>query len=1588
MTDVVFLKALRDKLKGGNIRSIHLNILPGRYATRLDLAHLNLIEPKTSSRFLEILLSKSSFEFNINFDGIDLNSASSEEQKKLGLLAKRLNSLHFENEDYYKEHGSKTFGFGFPILIKRSKKDINKVIKAPLFIWPLEIVKSMNKVNTWSILRNKVKNEAGKIVDEDIHSVGINEVLSSFIATDEGITIPQINEDFLEDAIVTKQELIDACFSVLEALNAASDTTREGLMQKFNAATELLPDGKYFESITSNHNPWIHFGGVFGLFRAQKESIITDIDRLIERYHEFEFEKLKVDGYHGTALSSVETDPSQQQILNTLSTDTNKIIQGPPGTGKSQSLTALITNALTNGLKCLVVCEKKTALDVIKNNLSKEHEKLGELAAIIEDISKDRDAIVNSVRDRVTSVGNHIPSTDVKFGSIKERIERTIEILNNEHSKLDQKIFSGKTWTSLTGEFLKISQKADPNILKNKLHHSDFLFDDVLELQRYKTVLNKGKRLFAPVKTLNHPLDIFSNAIYTGDNVRAAQMDVEQKCEAVQFSLAAAINASSEHSERFSEWKNHQALHYHPLVQELCLDYFKHIDGTRLNGNEELPEKLPLEIEVQQFISHLKDIRQRAEDKIKLYEEWLLSHYSGYYSKVKSCTSEYIGFATDNHGEYGELFFKNTGFLRFQIKAISIFSGRYKRLKSNREELCQGFEKVKDVHQSYSYIDHEYITIESNIYLKRLVDNIKGLETSTENWYRGNGKVIQSYLTSFKSSSLHQGFEDNAVQIKNLEDYSIKIISDIGRKGMTKRNFPIDITMKELIELCDCIVDDLEDVIIDVKKFREDFQNLTQSLREVSIKHGETVSFIKEQNLFAKQFHECHAISTLQKFSEEWHDEIEQALLSIEQFRNFFEWKQFFISLSSNEEKVLRVLIEAGQDEWEAVFESWYYYWLLAKHEMNFKDIHQNDQLIEELFRLKAEMKDTQVRSVIRNWTAKQTEATRRWQRSGMQPTSLYNKRGSRGERRNSLRKIIRTDFDFFTSFFPVLLISPSVCSSVIPLQEGLFDIVIFDEASQLRLEDTFPALVRGKYKIISGDSQQMPPSSYFQGGGTLINPEDETEEAYDIEEVQNGPRIINNSVELADSESLLMYAENSNYRQSFLKVHYRSQHPALIDFSNHAFYGKRLIPMPPKKEYTPIRFIDVQGIYEDQVNRSEALQVVDILLNHIKPLSSGKMPSVGVATFNLYQRNLILEEIIKARQSNPEHDKKINGFGPELFVKNLENIQGDERDIMILSTTFGRRKDGTFRQMFGPILQKNGYKLLNVIITRAKHQVFIVSSIPSDYINQWSSLLQQLRNNGRAVFYTYLAYAKAVSDNNTEIRNSILDQLYSNCDSKVFELDHDALGSESPFEDEVYYRLAERIGQDRIEQQFKIGGFRVDMVVRSQTTGEPMIAIECDGAKYHSSNEAYAWDMFRQKQIENYGLKFHRIWSTNWWLSPNKELDKLIQFIYQFENSQVNAKANGEYACVFDEPISSIAKVVSRKKVEPDSELTVKADGKSVFKIKFSGPNNRSVKSDSKGCILLPINSVIAESLLGHYEGDICKLGLLDNYYEILKVE
>ena len=625
--------------------------------------------------------------------------------------------------------------------------------------------------------------------------------------------------------------------------------------------------------------------------------------------------------------------------------------------------------------------------------------------------------------------------------------------------------------------------------------------------------------------------------------------------------------------------------------------------------------------------------------------------------------------------------------------------------------------------------------------------------------------------------------------------------------------------------------------------------------------------FIDFFNTKLTDYEQFDYYSEINKYITPLKENIEKCINDFSQFWTFQEWKRHFYSLPEKVQKIMAVLSTIDYEQREAAFKSWYFDQSLSNifYRDNLQDVYED---LVEFTDLDEKLKQLQNNKIINYWQLQQQESIERFQEQTGNIKRLYNFRKNKEfGRKNALRKIISADFDLFSDFFPVVLTNPVACSSVLPMKSNLFDIVIFDEASQLRIEDTYTAYLRGSYKVISGDRHQMPPSNYFQSGQTITIEGEYTEE---LEE----------SAFMAESESLLEFAEENTIKQTYLEFHYRSRHPWLIDFSNAAFYGNRLVPMPAAKEYKPIHFRTVEGLYSESINITEAEEVVNIIANEIQPLDNGEMPSVGIATTNIAQRNLIWDKIAERSYNDNGFSRKFarlnaNGF----FVKNLENIQGDERDILIMSTTFGHDEEGNFRQNFGPLNQANGYRLLNVIITRAKHQVYVCSSIPPSVFSNYKTLIEEKGNNGRGIFYAYLAYTYAIEQGNNIERQNILAFVAAHCNesSSGSQTSHVA----GPFELALANRLSLSIDSKRIKSIFQFGGFHLDTVVLSDQPGNKNLAMECNGGQDIDDTEAYIHLQYRKKLLESYGYDYIYLWSLSFWKDPEGSFEKLLKIGY-----------------------------------------------------------------------------------------------------------
>jgi very-short-patch-repair endonuclease len=729
-----------------------------------------------------------------------------------------------------------------------------------------------------------------------------------------------------------------------------------------------------------------------------------------------------------------------------------------------------------------------------------------------------------------------------------------------------------------------------------------------------------------------------------------------------------------------------------------------------------------------------------------------------------------------------------------------------------------------------------------------------------------------------------------------------------------------------------------------------------------------------------------------------------------DRFFSDFQWFQFYNSMSPDVQVVLNEL--KAKKDWKKAFLIHYLNSLLEKAANHDLPIHDRDHTT--LFDVLSNLEQEQLKYIREFWFAKQIEITRTFEKrnTNLSVGNLYNKRSSKRFRRLSLRQIVQYDTDLFTTFFPIIFTSPDVASNLFKGKNGYFDIVMFDEASQLRLEDNLPAILKGRQVIIAGDEHQMPPSSYFSKvfDGT-VEDEDDLDEEDEI--------IVDRENMLLSCESLLDFGSELNFEKRHLDFHYRSKHPYLIDFSNYAFYNQRLKPLPHTFDYTPIKYIQVDGTFSEHINDAEAEMALSIIEKNINRLPSGEYPTVGIATFNIAQRNHIKSKILERKKFSKfeKFNLKIQELEKKgMFVKNLENIQGDERDVIILSTTYGPGKDGKFAQRFGPINHSKGYKLLNVIITRAKYKVYVCSSVlETAFMNYRDLLLAEGANNKRAVFYAYLAYSKAVSEGNNESRIGILTALSENSTkSHSFSIGN-LEGVDPPFEEEVYLRLANEVDESKLTPQMKVSEFRIDIVYDPKISGVPKIAIECDGAKYHSSREAYLHDKHRQKILESHGFIFHRIWSTKWWRNPQKETTRLIEFIRSVESrNDFNLIDDSKKSLAFTDNFKMVENYVVKATVvksaeeslpveinEKKSEKVAKKLNEEIglgsrvvvkylntgkeLKVQIVQATNNNEIAD--GVQKISFKSPLAFSITGHGVGDIVKVGNLDNFVQIIEV-
>ncbi|NKC16739.1 MAG: DUF4011 domain-containing protein [Gammaproteobacteria bacterium] len=449
---------------------------------------------------------------------------------------------------------------------------------------------------------------------------------------------------------------------------------------------------------------------------------------------------------------------------------------------------------------------------------------------------------------------------------------------------------------------------------------------------------------------------------------------------------------------------------------------------------------------------------------------------------------------------------------------------------------------------------------------------------------------------------------------------------------------------------------------------------------------------------------------------------------------------------------------------------------------------------------------------------------------------ALIEREAAKQRRHIPIRQLVARAADALQALKPCFMMGPLSVAQYLPAKALRFDLVIFDEASQLRPEEVLGALARGGQAVIVGDSKQLPPTRFF--------------EKVADEEEQDGDAVV-------DSAQSVLEMAQTQWPNEMLRWHYRSRHPKLIEFSNHHFYGGQLMLFPSPVADTGamgVRFHFVEGgVFSAQRNEAEAEAIVHAAVAHLRRRPG---ESIGIAAMNIKQRDLIEQRLERYLQRAGDLDQTLAELAARaepLFVKNLENVQGDERDVIIISMTYGPPEPGArVPQRFGPINGADGWRRLNVLFTRAKTRMEVFSSMQEADVTPG-----EREQRGLQALKAFLRFAETGS------------------------LEPSVAGTGENREPDSEFELAvlEGLRAYGYECVAQVGsaGFYLDIGVQHpDRPGAYLAGVECDGASYHSSLSARDRDRLRQEVLEHLGWSLERVWSMDWYRDAERELERL----------------------------------------------------------------------------------------------------------------
>lgn len=1452
-----------ERLRAAVVRSPLLNASPGKTGggSRLDLTDLNFFREGDAQRLLDRLMAQR-VSVTIAPDWSRLDGAETGENDPDVLIPRLIRQVerHFVREvaKFERETGIHSLWLGYPIAAVTSPADPERAILAPVFLWPVRATLDRGRQWTFSLER-----------DRDDEGPVFNRMLASWLERLVNVRPAVPGEGNAPAELPRSRAQVRECVARIFA--GFENLT----LEDFESPLRPIPD---LPSVRSRPQFTVLNGAVLGIMRWQNQAIMDDLETLVsleEVEHQpaaalLSGESVKPAGGSERFASEDDrhlvtaADYSQEAAILRARTETGLIIHGPPGTGKSQTITNIVADALARKQRVLVVCQKRAAIDVVANRLRKAG--LADLFAVVHDVAGDRMRLLEQLQDRVDALSQARSSEPRTDGPIanpeRDKLCRQIEELEGRldalHADLHRRRDFGLSFAELTAKLIRLTRAGEKP-------DEDRAIGQTLETLNAEELagllgrLDPIARLFAASDPANNPWsrrrDHFDLTPFVADEVRQAiakiraawaaydalgtRLQVEAPLEVVRAWHAALLEAA-ERLLTNPDLAAVRALHLWRVE--------KGHDASRLGKTRELLQSMSA-IKLDPSLSSLVPELPPAESGrltgllkivLKRRGDWF-AWLSGEHRTAKGAVAAIIrpwGLAFSWEAAEGL-----ANLLHWRSQRDGVTAGLIALSP-------QGHWDPPSAPEAFHAAANDALTR-----LEKLDAALDGFLAPTrplkpaakareaqaalahgtsDDPGMGLRTLIESLRLAIRAcDALAPVLQTIAGLDHFLQPQSVQEITDLARRGVE-----IDPPLERLLQWLPTL-DALHRHDALMLALRPAERGIAQRLAQANIGGAAAGS--------PQEAPASNDTPAQERSAARWAAAVEFSVLMA--------WRRRAIQASP------------GLDAWD-------------------------DQAIaglkEQLARALEQKREREAAAIVQSWTRDQMAVLK--DKVG-EFRRLLPRTGPNAKR---LREVLhRGQALGLFDLAPCWLTNPEAACQMMPLSPGLFDLVIFDEASQLPLEQATPIVYRGKRVVVSGDEHQLPPTAFFQSS---VGDDDDTpldEDALAGAADGAGAAAAVEGLRLAAGASDLLDLSRHLLPSHLLNVHYRSRHPALIQFSNRAFYKGRLeaahpVWGTPSQERSPIQIHRVDGLYDGRCNREEARYVVD-LLAHLWSVA-GDPPTVGVVTFNQQQEELIEQELHLRAQTDHAfaarlEEQQSRRAGQEdvgFFVKNLESVQGDERDLIIFSTTFGKATDGVFRRSFGPLTANGGERRLNVAVSRSKVGMVIVTSMPFAQVGDVFGGLQPAQQaKAKDFLQAYLFYAQSVNEAEPSRIDTWLERAgqlggaAARAGEGAKRNRGGVAGCESPFEEAVYEGLRRRGWE--VDTQVGEGGFRVDLAVRHKDPARGyLLGIECDGATYHDSWSARNRDVWREDILRQYGWKLLRVWSTRFWRNPEAVLDDL----------------------------------------------------------------------------------------------------------------